>query len=129
MNITVLLGLSVVAAVGGLLLKKYNPTYGVVLAVVLGACLLVGAVTYINDIAQVIDRLFQKSGIHKEWFKPMLKAIGICYFAKFGADLCRDAGETAMAGYVELTGKIMMVWLSLPLLAKIMETILYFMEL
>jgi stage III sporulation protein AD len=53
----------------------------------------------------------------------LIKALGIGYLCRFASDLCRDAGETALAGYVELAGKVMIVVLSFPLLEQVAQTV------
>jgi len=35
--------------------------------------------------------------------------VGIAYIAEFGAEVCRDAGEGAIASKVELAGKLLLL--------------------
>ena len=53
-----------------------------------------------------------------------LKIIGIGYLAKFGAQICRDAGQGAIAMKVELAAKITIVFLSLPILKALLELVM-----
>ena len=53
----------------------------------------------------------------------MLKVIGTAYLAQFAADLCRDAGESAVAGKVELAGRVLILALCLPVLMSILEMV------
>ncbi len=55
--------------------------------------------------------------------KILLKMIGVTYLADFTANLCRDAGYSAIAGQVEFFGKISLLTLSFPVLTALMETI------
>ena len=70
-----------------------------------------------------MQRLLSKTNVDPAYFGILLKTLGICYLSQFAGDLCRDAGETALAGYVELAGKITVVGLSLPLITKVVETV------
>ena len=40
-----------------------------------------------------------------------------------GADLCRDGGQTAMAGAVEFAGAAAALWVSLPLLESLLDLV------
>jgi len=51
----------------------------------------------------------------------ILKVIGIAYIAEFGAQVCRDAGEGAVAAKVELAGKALVLLLALPIVYAILD--------
>ena len=53
----------------------------------------------------------------------MLKALGMALVSKLCADVCRDSGETALAGGVESAGRIAILVLSLPTFAKILALV------
>ena len=50
----------------------------------------------------------------------LLKALGIASAAQITADICRDAGEAAIAGQVEMLGRAEILLLSLPLAMQIL---------
>ena len=129
MNAGWLMGVALITAVGGLFLQKYNSGYALVLVIVGASILLLRSVGYLNEIFTYVDRLSAAGTVQREWLKQLFKAVGICYMAKLGADICRDAGETAMAGYVELTGRILIIWLALPLLGQIADTVFHLLSL
>ena len=49
----------------------------------------------------------------------LLKALGITLAAQFGAELCRDAGEGALASKLELAGRAELMLLALPLIREL----------
>jgi len=49
------------------------------------------------------------------YITPILKITGIAYISQIGCDLCSDAGETALAGRVEMAGKLAICTVSLPI--------------
>ena len=53
----------------------------------------------------------------------VLRVIGIAYVAQFGAELCRDAGESAVASKIEFAGKIIIMTLSMPIMYKLLEVV------
>ena len=46
---------------------------------------------------------------------PLLKTVAISLISRIGGALCRDAGEGAMAGLVEMAGAFAAILVSLPL--------------
>lgn len=54
-------------------------------------------------------------------FSLMLKALGIALLTKLCADICRDCGESTLAGGVEGVGRMAIFSLCLPIVAEIIE--------
>ncbi len=50
-----------------------------------------------------------------ELFQPLIKTVGIALLSRTGSELCRDAGEGAMASVLETAGAVAAVVVSLPL--------------
>jgi len=50
--------------------------------------------------------------------------MGVAYLAGFGAQICRDAGESSLGIKLELAGKIIILFLAVPIMVAIMEMIL-----
>lgn len=50
-----------------------------------------------------------------ELFTPLIKTVGIALLSRTGADLCRDAGEGAIASVLETAGAVAAIAVSLPL--------------
>ena len=44
----------------------------------------------------------------------LVKIIGMAYLVQFGAEICRDAGESAIGSRVELGGRVLILSLTLP---------------
>ena len=54
---------------------------------------------------------------------PILKCVGIAMAARLGSDVCRDAGQTAVASSLETCGAVCALYVSLPLLKALLRTI------
>ncbi len=54
-------------------------------------------------------------------FQPLVKTVGIALLSRTGSDLCRDAGEGAMASVLETTGAVAAIVVSLPLFRSAWE--------
>ena len=43
------------------------------------------------------------------------------YIAEFGSQICRDAGQEALAGTVELAGRVVILLLAVPILLTVFD--------
>lgn len=57
------------------------------------------------------------------YFKLLFKAVGITYICDFCASVCKDAGYSAIAGQIEIFGKLSVLFMGMPVLAAIIENI------
>ena len=42
---------------------------------------------------------------------------------EFGKDICKDAGESAIANKIEMAGKVIVVSVSIPVIASLIEIV------
>ena len=106
-----------------LLLRKRNPELSFAIGAVSAAVLLLSFGTVVQElIASVkeIQRIFQSSAVQA---RPILKCLGIAFISKFGADLCRDASQSALASAVEAAGTLCAAALVMPMILSLMTTI------
>lgn len=91
----------------------------------LGTCVLIAIfglykLSFVIDIIQTIE---QYISMKNAWFQILLKITGITYLADFSANLCKDAGYSAIAGQIEIFGKISILAISSPIILALIETI------
>ena len=105
----------------GLLLRRHAPELG--LALSLGAC--VAAAAALRGLGQELRQgaavLYEKTGLSAALVEPVVKCLGLGLVARLGADLCRDAGQSALAGTVETAGAAAALCAALPLLGRFLE--------
>lgn len=91
----------------------------------LGTCVLIAffglyKLEYVMDMIQTME---QYLSVKNAWFQILLKITGITYLADFSANLCKDAGYSAIAGQIEIFGKISILAISSPIILALIETI------
>lgn len=95
------------------------------IVVMVGATLLFA--TYgLESLRSVIERItaFEESvGIDQEYLSILLKMVGIAYLTQLVVSLCRDAGNGAVAGQINMIGKISMLLVSFPVLEALLKTV------
>lgn len=98
-----------------LLLRRSNPELAVPLGAVVCVFALFALCGVLEPIRDFLDEVQSLSGLSSVYFLPVLKCVAIGIAAKVAADLCRDGGQSAMAGAVELGGTAAALFVSLPL--------------
>ena len=109
---------AVVVAATGMLIKNVRPELTVPISV---AAVVVTALALLPEITQSME--LTRSFTDNEHIEAVLKIMSIAYITHFTSDICRGAGENALAGGVELAGKLTVMLLSLPLATKLLNMI------
>ena len=119
--------LCVVAALLALVLKRGTPELGLLLTLGAAAAVLLALLAQLGEVVDFLDELAERSGVSPALFQPLYKTIGIAVVVKTGGSLCRDAGETALAGVVETAGAVCALIVTLPLLRNVLSLLLELM--
>ncbi|MCL2077097.1 MAG: stage III sporulation protein AC/AD protein family [Oscillospiraceae bacterium] len=119
MNITALVGLGLVAAVLSVILRQYKQEFGLYIPLAAGVIILAVVITAMRPALDAVKNLMDAVGMNNIYGQTLLKALAVCYLTQLATDACKDAGETAIAGKLELSGKIAIVILSLPLFSNL----------
>lgn len=116
--------LCVAGAFLALVMRQGVPEFALLLAIgCIGAAVLFLAEP-MEELLAFLEALGERSGVPSQLFAPLYKTMGIAFVVKLGGDLCRDAGETAIAVVVELAGTICALLVALPLLQTVLSLIL-----
>ena len=115
--------LGLAGALISLLLKKNAPELG--LALSLAVCLIGAglAMELFAQLREVIDLAREQTGLSPAIVSPVLKCVGIGVVTRLAADLCKDAGQSAVASTVELCGAACAVVTALPLIRSLLQMI------
>lgn len=112
---------AVLAAAVALLIRRSNPELQVPLAAAVCCFVLWGSLRLLEPVREVLERAAALSSLGGVYFLPVAKCAVIGIVTKGAADLCRDGGQSAMAGAVELGGAAAALVVSLPLLAALLD--------
>lgn len=116
-----LLGLAVIFLV--MLAGSVKREYAMV--VIVGSTILFASygLTSLKSIVERLVALEDAVGVDKEYLAILLKMVGIAYLTQLVVSLCRDAGNGAVAGQVNMIGKISMLLVSFPVLEALLKTV------
>lgn len=103
-----------------LLLRRSNPELQLPLAAIVCAFVLGGCLTLLSPVRELLEQAAALTGLSSAYFLPVGKCVAIAILSKGAADLCRDGGQSAMAGAVELGGAAAALYVSLPLVTTLL---------
>lgn len=117
---------AVAAVVGSLMamvLRRSVPELSLLLTLAVTLLAVAAALRMADAVMEVVDLAQATAEIAPAIAAPVLKCVGIGVITRIAADLCRDAGQSAAGGGVELVGAVSAVYTALPLLRTLLETL------
>ena len=101
---------------------------GLVLTLAAAAAAFLFLMGQLRELLDFLRELSQLGKMGGELLTPLYKTIGIALVVKIGGNLCRDAGESALAAVIETTGAVCALLVSLPLLRVVLSTLMELMN-
>jgi stage III sporulation protein AD len=124
LEIIKIVGLGLVATILIVIIKQQRPELAVQLSIVVGAVIFTMMLSKINSVVNLMYQLAQRANVSILYMGTILKIIGVAYIAEFGAQICRDAGEGAIASKIEFAAKVIVIILAIPVLAAVFDSLL-----
>lgn len=104
-------------------IRQSRPEFGFYIILGTSLCILTMVLSYFLNITKVLEEFYSYVGEYQSYLNILMKVIGIAYICEFCSNLCKDAGCGAIAGQIELGGKLSVLMLGLPILLTLMETL------
>lgn len=123
MEIIQIVGLGFIVTLLSLIIRSQRPEIAVQISITLATIIFLLVLAKINVILNLFRDLAEKASVNQAYLNTLLKIIGIAYITEFGAQVCRDAGEGAVAGKIEFAGKVLVMVMAIPIIALVLETI------
>lgn len=124
MDIIKIIGIGLIALIIIIIIKQYRPEFAIYVSLIAGALILLLVMDKIGSIIDLLTSLSNKTSINNEFLILLIKLTGIAFLTEFAVSICKDSGEAAIASKVELGGKILIISMSIPIIASLLETIL-----
>ncbi len=124
MEMIKIIGIGLSGMVTALVLKEYKPVFAVCVGGLTAAVIFLLMLEQISYVFDVTGMIAARLAINTEYIAIIIRIIGIAYIARFGSELCRDAGQNAIAQKIELAGKIMIVATSVPILTAVLNLLI-----
>lgn len=123
MEIFKIAGIGLAAAVLAVFIKNQRPEFAIQASLLTAVIIFAAVLPYLKAIVEMFEEISKEIGLEQVYIGLVLKVIGIAYVAQFASELCRDAGEGAIATKIELAGKIIIMTLSMPVICSLLEVV------
>lgn len=124
MEIIQVVSFALVTAVLAVVLRSQRPELGLLAGVAAGVVIFLALIGKISAAVTILNNIAGRAGLNMVYLDTILKIVGIAYVADFGAQMCRDAGEGALAVKVEFAAKVLILVLALPILIGLLDLLL-----
>lgn len=123
MEVFKVVGFGIISVILIVILKEEKKEFALILTILSGVLLLIYIVTKLTPVIDMLNNLIDGANINKDFLVIILKITGIAYIVEFGKNICIDAGQSAIATKIEMAGKVIIVTLSLPLIASLVNVL------
>lgn len=127
MGIVQILVIGIIAAIIVVMLKDERPEIAMQLSLAVGIVIFLLMLSKLTIVMQALQQIALKVNVDITYLNIVLKIIGIAYLASFGIEICKDAGQSSIAGKIEIAGKILIISLAIPVLMAVMDMVLKIM--
>ena len=116
------IGLCIAAALICAMLRVQRPELATVVSLAVGMAALVMLALRVRAMLPELEGLTVLfENMDGEAVTVLLRAAGITIIAELGGQLCRDAGETALAGRIGLIARVTILALCVPVVSRLVE--------
>lgn len=124
MDIIKIIGVGLIALIIIIVLKQYRPEFVIYVSIIAGVIILILIMDKVSAIIDLLTSLSNKTVINNEFLVLLIKITGIAFLTEFSVSICKDSGETAIANKIDIGGKVLIISMSIPIIASLLETII-----
>lgn len=116
-----LAGAAVTAVVLSGVLRKNTPELALLLTVAAGVWMLALVADGLGAVVELIEELANQAGVSEVLLEPVIKTVALSILTKLTAEICRSAGESGAAAFVETAGTVLALMVALPLVRAVAQ--------
>lgn len=115
--------LGIVGVMLALQFKSNRPEYGLYLGAAVCLVIFTFSVSGLKALFEQVGTLEEYVSGGGKYLGFLFKAVGITYVCEFCSAICKDAGYGAVAGQIEIFGKLSILLMGIPVLVTVIENI------
>ncbi|MGI5963617.1 MAG: SpoIIIAC/SpoIIIAD family protein [Lawsonibacter sp.] len=107
------------AVILGAVLRKNAPEFHLLLVIGAGIWMLNLVAAGFGSAVSLMEELKGLAGLSEELLEPVVKTVVLSILTRVTAEICRSAGESGAAAFVETAGTVLAVVIALPLVRAV----------
>ena len=116
-----LIGFCLLAAVMVMLLRQMSPQIASLLSVAFGAMVVALILPSIRSYVETIRAFLASLSLEAEYYRVMLKAMGIVLVTQLATQICRELDAPSIAQKAELCGRVALLGVALPVFVSLTQ--------
>lgn len=123
--------IAVICLVAAVMAKVIQPTNRDIAALLSISAVIFAAFLAVNGISEVfsgVKGIIGSTSIDPSYISLAFRALGICYIVELCSSSCRDCGETALGSVLDISGRVAISLMCLPLLRDFIEVVKNILE-
>lgn len=112
---------AVTAALCAAVVRRGTPELGFLLALAAGAWILWTVADSLTLVTEWMKSLCELAGLEDWLIEPVFKTVILSILTRLTAEVCKSAGESGVAAFVETAGTILALAVSLPLVGGVLK--------
>ena len=114
---------AIVTIVLYLTISKHSKDISIIIVTITCVMIAATAMHYLQPVISFFSQLKSMGKFDAESMNILLRCVGIGILAEIVSLICTDAGNSALGKTLQLTGGVVVLWLSLPLFTKLLELV------
>lgn len=117
------IGVSFCVLMCSLIVKEHNRGFALILSVAGGVLSFLAISDKVSELYSALIQLSDTVPSGVAYVRLMLKALFIVIITQFTVDICRDNGENALASLTEISAKVLVLSLVMPLIETVISMV------
>lgn len=110
-----------------IIIQQSRKDFAIIISLFVGVSIFIFTFGKFNAIILFLQDIALKANINTVYLNIVLKILAISYIASFCSEICRDSGSNNIASKVEFGGKVLILFLAVPILMAVLQSILNIM--
>ena len=116
-----ILSIAIISIFASMIIKKHNSDIALLITIVGAIIIFMSVYDYFREL---VYEMLNISSNFDFIIEKVIKAIGIGYLTEFASDIADDSGSKTLSNSIVICGKILIVYISIPIIKILFESIL-----
>lgn len=124
MEIFKIISIGILTSIVALIVKQIKPEFYIVIVISGGIIMFLMLVEQLKNIINYFLTIFTKVNLDYSLFILIIKILGVGYLTEFAQSICVDSGNASIGEKILIGGKIIILWLALPIITSLLDMII-----
>ena len=124
MEIFKIVGVGLLTCFLAIIVKQIKPEFYIFVVISGSVVLFLMVLDKFTVVIDYFSKIFEKTKLDSNIFFTVLKIVGIAFLTEFAGGICVDSGNASIGEKIIFAGKIIILFLALPIITNLIEMII-----